>query len=44
MAGLGTASVKGIGFREGSYPQPSQDCPIAFPYLVDVIIPPFGIA
>ena len=44
MAGLGTVSMEGMGFLEASYPQPPQDSPIAFPYLVDVIIPPFGIS
>ena len=42
MAGLGTVSMEGMGFLEALYPQPPQDCTIAFPYLVDVIIPPFG--
>ena len=44
MAGLGTVSMKGMGFFEASYSQPPQDCPVALPYLVDVIIPPFGIS
>ena len=44
MAGLGTVSMEGMGFLEASYPQPPQDSPIALPYLVDVIIPPFGIS
>ena len=44
MAGLGTVAMKGMGFLEASYPQPPRDCPVAFPYLVDVIILPFGIS
>ena len=40
MACLGTVSMKGMGFLEASY---HQDCPIAFPHLVDVILP-FGIS
>ena len=42
LVGLETASMKGMGFLEASSPQPLQGCPVAFPYLVDRSLPPFG--
>lgn len=42
VAGLGTAPMKGTGFLEAYHLQPSQDCPVAFPYLVGAVPHPFG--
>lgn len=41
VTGPGIASMEGTGSPESSHPQPSQDGPIAFPYLVDIIVHPF---